>query len=112
MQRFTTKIVDLMKQENLFASQGGPIIFSQVQFSRSTWLIYITFAILCKKYRETENNTIMQIENEYGNGDIEPQYGARAKAYVDWAAGMAISLNTGVPWIMCQQKDAPDPIVS
>lgn len=24
---------------------------------------------------------------------------------------MAISLDTGVPWIMCQQKDAPDPIV-
>lgn len=53
----------------------------------------------------------MQIENEYGNGDIESRYGARAKPYVDWAAGMAISLNTGVPWIMCQQKDAPDPIV-
>lgn len=30
MQRFTTKIVNMMKQENLFASQGGPIIFSQV----------------------------------------------------------------------------------
>lgn len=81
MQRFTTKIVDLMKQESLFASQGGPIIFSQ-------------------------------IENEYGNGDIEPRYGSRAKPYVDWAAGMAISQNTGVPWNMCQQKDAPDPIIN
>lgn len=25
---------------------------------------------------------------------------------------MATSLNTGVPWVMCQQADAPDPLVS
>jgi hypothetical protein len=25
---------------------------------------------------------------------------------------MAVSLDTGVPWVMCQQADAPDPIVS
>lgn len=31
MQRFTEKIVGLMKSENLFESQGGPIILSQVQ---------------------------------------------------------------------------------
>lgn len=30
MKRFLAKIVDLMKQENLFASQGGPIILAQV----------------------------------------------------------------------------------
>ena len=30
MERFTAKIVDLMKQEKLYASQGGPIILSQV----------------------------------------------------------------------------------
>jgi hypothetical protein len=28
-----------------------------------------------------------------------------------WAAGMAVSLDTGVPWVMCQQTDAPDPLV-
>ena len=59
----------------------------------------------------TENDAISQIENEYGNWDIEPYYGNLPKPYVDWAAGMATSLNTGVPWNMCQQKDAPDPIV-
>nr|QSM07474.1 beta-galactosidase 8 [Ipomoea batatas] len=79
MQRFTTKIVDLMKQENLYASQGGPIILSQ-------------------------------IENEYGN--IQSDYGPRAKPYVEWAAAMATSLDTGVPWVMCQQADAPDPIIN
>jgi hypothetical protein len=25
---------------------------------------------------------------------------------------MAVGLDTGVPWIMCKQEDAPDPIVS
>lgn len=30
MQGFTEKIVNLMKSENLFESQGGPIILSQV----------------------------------------------------------------------------------
>jgi len=30
MKRFTAKIVDLMKEEKLYASQGGPIILSQV----------------------------------------------------------------------------------
>ncbi|XP_074556908.1 beta-galactosidase 8-like [Curcuma longa] len=78
MQRFTTKIVDMMKNEKLYASQGGPIILSQ-------------------------------IENEYGN--IDDAYGDAAKTYIDWAASMATSLNTGVPWVMCQQADAPDPII-
>lgn len=32
MKRFTAKIVDVLKQENLYASQGGPIILSQVDF--------------------------------------------------------------------------------
>jgi len=30
MKRFTAKIVDMMKKENLYAPQGGPIILSQV----------------------------------------------------------------------------------
>lgn len=30
MERFTKKIVTLMKSENLFETQGGPIILSQV----------------------------------------------------------------------------------
>ncbi|KAL7201941.1 hypothetical protein ACSBR1_033602 [Camellia fascicularis] len=79
MKRFTAKIVDMMKQEKLYASQGGPIILSQ-------------------------------IENEYGN--IDSAYGSAAKTYINWAASMASSLDTGVPWVMCQQADAPDPIIN
>lgn len=55
---------------------------------------------------------LFQIENEYGNGGIESAYGPAGKSYVNWAATMAVSLDTGVPWVMCQQPDAPDPIVS
>ncbi|KAL9248596.1 Beta-galactosidase 5-like protein [Drosera capensis] len=79
MQGFTQKIVQMMKSENLFASQGGPIILSQ-------------------------------IENEFG-----PErwaFGAAGSAYVSWAAQMAVSLGTGVPWLMCKEDDAPDPVIN
>ncbi|KAH9796770.1 Beta-galactosidase 8 [Citrus sinensis] len=79
MKRFLAKIIDLMKQENLFASQGGPIILAQV-------------------------------ENEYGN--VEWAYGVGGELYVKWAADTAVNLNTSVPWVMCQQEDAPDPIIN
>lgn len=52
----------------------------------------------------------VQIENEYG--PMEYEIGAAGKAYTKWAAEMAMELGTGVPWIMCKQDDAPDPIVS
>ncbi|KAL6958033.1 Beta-galactosidase 10 [Sarracenia purpurea var. burkii] len=52
---------------------------------------------------------LAQVENEYG--DIERVYGDGGKPYAMWAAKMALSQNIGVPWIMCQQYDAPDPVV-
>lgn len=56
------------------------------------------------------NFLFLQIENEYG-----PQVkvlGAPAHQYVTWAANMAVGLDTGVPWVMCKEEDAPDPVVS
>jgi hypothetical protein len=79
MQGFTEKIVGMMKSEELFASQGGPIILSQ-------------------------------IENEYG--PEEKEFGAAGKSYSNWAAKMAVGLDTGVPWVMCKQDDAPDPVIN
>ncbi|KAL4361688.1 hypothetical protein GQ457_04G001870 [Hibiscus cannabinus] len=79
MQKFTQKIVQVMKDESLFQSQGGPIILSQ-------------------------------IENEY-----EPEsksFGPAGEAYVKWSAKMAVGLNTGVPWVMCKEYDAPDPVIN
>ncbi|GMH17475.1 hypothetical protein Nepgr_019316 [Nepenthes gracilis] len=79
MQGFTQKIVEMMKGENLFASQGGPIILSQ-------------------------------IENEYGA--YLRAYGAAGESYINWAAKMAVGLDTGVPWVMCKEDDAPDPVIN
>lgn len=52
----------------------------------------------------------IQIENEYQT--IESAFHGEGPRYVRWAAAMAVSLQTGVPWIMCKQMDAPDPVVS
>lgn len=38
-------------------------------------------------------------------------YGQAGKEYINWCANMAVSQNVGVPWIMCQQSDAPQPMV-
>ena len=53
---------------------------------------------------------VVQIENEYG--PVEWEIGAPGKSYTKWAAQMAVGLDTGVPWVMCKQDDAPDPVVS
>lgn len=52
----------------------------------------------------------MKIENEYGPQALK--LGAAGKAYANWAAKMAVGLDTGVPWVMCKEDDAPDPVVS
>ncbi|TYJ28542.1 hypothetical protein E1A91_A06G007100v1 [Gossypium mustelinum] len=79
MQGFTEKIVQMMKNEKLFASHGGPIILSQ-------------------------------IENEYG--PESKALGAAGHRYVNWAAKMAVGLDSGVPWVMCKEDDAPDPVIN
>ncbi|KAK9677553.1 hypothetical protein RND81_11G151400 [Saponaria officinalis] len=79
-ERWVTKVVSLMKKHKLFASQGGPIILSQ-------------------------------IENEYDHVRGAFRQGA-AERYIKWAADMAVAQETGVPWIMCKQKDAPDTVIN
>ncbi|KAG8085659.1 hypothetical protein GUJ93_ZPchr0010g10113 [Zizania palustris] len=53
---------------------------------------------------------ISQIENEYQM--VEPAFGSSGRRYVRWAAATAVSLQTGVPWMMCKQNDAPDPVIN
>ncbi|KAL1214573.1 Beta-galactosidase 16 [Cardamine amara subsp. amara] len=79
MNRYAQMIVKLMKSEKLYASQGGPIILSQ-------------------------------IENEYGM--VGRAFRQEGKSYVKWAAKLAVELETGVPWVMCKQDDAPDPVIN
>lgn len=49
MQKFTQKIVQMMKDEKLFESQGGPIILSQV------WYFLVNFYLLCSGFLMTVN---------------------------------------------------------
>ena len=51
----------------------------------------------------------VQVENEYQN--VEAAFHEKGPPYVRWAAAMAVGLQTGVPWMMCKQDDAPDPVV-
>ncbi|XP_027089759.1 beta-galactosidase 16 [Coffea arabica] len=53
---------------------------------------------------------LQQIENEYQN--VEKSFGDKGPPYVRWAAAMAVGLQTGVPWVMCKQDDAPDPVIN
>ena len=43
---------------------------------------------------------------------MEAAFHEKGPPYVKWAAKMAVGLQTGVPWVMCKQDDAPDPVVS
>ncbi|KAK3194047.1 hypothetical protein Dsin_025357 [Dipteronia sinensis] len=79
MQKWITKIIDLLRGEKLFAREGGPIILAQI---------------------ENEYNTIQLAYRELGN------------SYIQWAANLAISFDVGVPWVMCKQYDAPDPVIN
>ncbi|XP_045803623.1 beta-galactosidase 13-like [Trifolium pratense] len=79
MKAFVGKIIQMMKDEKLFAPQGGPIILAQ-------------------------------IENEYNH--IQLAYEEEGDRYVQWAANMAVAFDIGVPWVMCKQKDAPDPVIN
>nr|ACG30563.1 beta-galactosidase precursor [Zea mays] len=53
---------------------------------------------------------LAQVENEYG--PMESVMGAGAKPYANWAAKMAVATGAGVPWVMCKQDDAPDPVIN
>ncbi|KAG6468089.1 hypothetical protein ZIOFF_072657 [Zingiber officinale] len=37
-------------------------------------------------------------------------FGIVGHAYLNWAAQMVVRLGTGVPWVMCKEDDAPDPV--
>ncbi|EPS74283.1 beta-galactosidase, partial [Genlisea aurea] len=78
-----------------------------------------------KKYAETVINLVKeaklfadqggpiimaQIENEYNN--VQLAYREKGKEYVKWAANLAVSLYSGVPWLMCKQYDAPQLVIS
>ncbi|KAH9757093.1 Beta-galactosidase 16 [Citrus sinensis] len=56
------------------------------------------------------DNEPFKIENEYGM--VEHSFLEKGPPYVRWAAKLAVDLQTGVPWVMCKQDDAPDPVIN
>ncbi|XP_010437540.1 PREDICTED: beta-galactosidase 11-like [Camelina sativa] len=78
-ERYVRMILDKMKEEKLFASQGGPIILGQ-------------------------------IENEYSA--VQRAYKQDGLNYIKWASKLVDSMNLGIPWVMCKQNDAPDPMIN
>ncbi|KAJ4889184.1 Beta-galactosidase 13 [Raphanus sativus] len=78
-ERYVKVILDKLKEEKLFASQGGPIILGQ-------------------------------IENEYSA--VERAYKEDGVNYIKWAAKLVDSMNLGIPWVMCKQNNAPDPMIN
>ncbi|KAK2372981.1 beta-galactosidase [Trifolium repens] len=53
---------------------------------------------------------LSQIENEYGAQS--KMLGPVGYNYMSWAAKMAVEMGTGVPWVMCKEDDAPDPVIN
>ncbi|WVZ05004.1 hypothetical protein V8G54_018350, partial [Vigna mungo] len=94
IRNFTEKIVNMMKAEKLFQTQGGPIIMSQ---GRKWDLNKIFILRIAFKFQLC----ILSFEWEIG---------APGKAYAQWTAQMVVGLDTGVAWIMCKQEDALDPV--
>ncbi|KAF6163217.1 hypothetical protein GIB67_025081, partial [Kingdonia uniflora] len=63
-----------------------------------------------KESRSLRSQKLILVENEFGN--VDGAYGVGGELYVKWAGETAIKLNTGVPWVMCVQDDAPDPVIN
>ncbi|GAB2218059.1 hypothetical protein Droror1_Dr00001276 [Drosera rotundifolia] len=53
---------------------------------------------------------LSQIENEYDH--IKAAFKAAGNRYIKWAGDFALSLDTGVPWIMCKQKNATGEVIN
>ncbi|KAF3655194.1 Beta-galactosidase [Capsicum annuum] len=100
------KFVKLVHQAGLYVHlRVGPYACAEWNFGGfPVWLKFVPGISF-----RTDNGPF-KIENEYG--PMEWELGAPGKSYAQWAAKMAVGLNTGVPWVMCKQDDAPDPIIN
>nr|DAD41658.1 TPA_asm: hypothetical protein HUJ06_015981 [Nelumbo nucifera] len=100
------KFIKLIKEMDMYAVlRIGPFVQAEWNYGGLPYWLRevpnITF--------RTDNEPY-KIENEYNT--IQLAYREAGISYVHWAAKMAVGLNTGVPWVMCKQKEAPDPVIN
>nr|GMC47270.1 beta-galactosidase 16-like [Ipomoea batatas] len=81
----------------------GPYIQSEISYGGFPFWLHDVPGIIFRS-----DNEPFKIENEYSN--VEKGFEEKGPPYVRWAAQMAVGLQTGVPWVMCKQIDAPDPV--
>ncbi|GMN33171.1 hypothetical protein TIFTF001_004011 [Ficus carica] len=100
------KFVKIVQQAGMYLIlRIGPFVAAEWNFGGiPVWLHYVNGTVF-----RTDNEPF-KIENEYGY--YEGAYGEAGKRYAMWAASTAVSQNTGVPWIMCQQFDAPESVIN
>ncbi|CAI0468997.1 unnamed protein product [Linum tenue] len=98
------RFVKLVQEAGLFLMlRIGPFIGAEWNYGGiPVWLHYIPGTAF-----RTESASF-KIENEYGH--LQGFYGV-GHNYSDWAARMAVSKDIGVPWIMCREGDALDPVI-
>ncbi|RDX60116.1 hypothetical protein CR513_61773, partial [Mucuna pruriens] len=122
------KFIKMVQQAGLYVHlRIGPFICAEWNFGGfPVWLKFVpgisfrtdnqpfkaamqTFTEKIVNMMKAEKLFQPQGENEYG--PVEWEIGAPGKAYSQWAAQMAVGLDTGVPWIMCKQEHAPDSVI-
>jgi len=81
-------------------------------FGTFRWTVKRLYLYICSTHTviHSLNLYIHQIENEYGN--IKKDHKIDGDKYLEWAAQMALSTQTGVPWVMCKQSSAPGEVVT
>ncbi|KAE9447372.1 hypothetical protein C3L33_20719, partial [Rhododendron williamsianum] len=100
---------DLVKFIKLIGEQG---LYASLRFHMQKFTTMIVDMLRKEKLFAPQGGPIImsQIENEYNS--VQLAYRDMGVKYVHWAANMAVGLQTGVPWVMCKQMDAPDPVIN
>ncbi|KAG8364348.1 hypothetical protein BUALT_Bualt19G0119500 [Buddleja alternifolia] len=98
------RFIKLVQKAGLYLHlRIGPYVCAEWNFGGfPVWLKYVPGISF-----RTDNEPF-KIENEYGSESKS----AAGHAYMTWAAKMALDLGTGVPWVMCKQDNAPDPVIN
>ena len=95
--RYVTKYV-----EPYLPRHGGPIVLAQIEVSAT-----LAAQRASRPARLSLTPVSPSAQNEYGNAGDDP----KRAAYINWCGNLTESLAIGIPWVMCQQPDAPSPTV-